>query len=349
MKATLVLSAVICVLAACGGSGTVSPPGEVVIGEHVFGPAGDTWTVSAGPLAGLSLQVPAGAVAAPQRVRLIQLGFLVSSLHDVIGPMLRFEPVDLAFMQPAVLQVPYQAAHLTTLAPGNVRLSHVGPAGERLLRPFEVDVAGGLSRFEIPALGGFSLVAGPRATLQDYLPGDGEPVTFDSGASFVSEVVLDEPNLAGPVTRWSFSGDDGEAGLYLDGGSAVPNVSGRFDRGGAGWQELWRSSVPLFVAPLPGQLPAFLPGVIFTDVYAPFGSTVASGTGRATFETFWQWREPLQVGSQLLLDVLELQWHATWQRDDIGAGSSDLVLWMAPGLGVLGMRRDGVVHLRTGL
>src|SRR5580765_2864411 len=103
------------VLAACSGSGG---PTDTVVARATIGPDGGEVRVADGPLAGVVLTVPAGALAAPVELRIVRFGdpahAFPGALAVRLGPSagevaepLRVEPEAQEFANPARLRFVY--------------------------------------------------------------------------------------------------------------------------------------------------------------------------------------------------------------------------------------------------
>src|SRR5262249_35934713 len=153
-------------------------------------PDGGEVRVADGPLAGVALTVPPGALAAPVELRIVRLAdpghafpepqalHIDPSLGEVAEP-LRVEPPAQEFGKPARLHLRYDPQGIDVTAPGNVRVRHASARGDQRIEPDGVDVDAGEVKVDIAICGTFGVVLGPvQPSLQAYV-GDQGSVPLD--------------------------------------------------------------------------------------------------------------------------------------------------------------------------
>jgi hypothetical protein len=339
-------------LAACTGSGG---PTDTVVARATIGPDGGEVRVADGPLAGVVLTVPAGALAAPVELRIVRFGDpahafpgalavrLGSSGAEVAEP-LRVEPEAQEFANPARLQFVYAPLQILDTAPGNVRVRHAIAHGDERIEPDRVDVDAGKVEIQVSICGTFAVVEGPvQHSLQVYV-GDPGAVPLDGGVQFARAFANDpvhHPNR--DVERWTITTPSGVAGLDFE----AFQLLGRFSVA-SDWIEVLRDPLlawnDVSTLSIPGPPPTRT-----TDVWSPIQAIAPLGSGTLALDGHWRFAPPMQVGSRLLLDLVELHLDMHWNRPDIGEGGQQQTFVFAPGLGLVALQLDGVLHLRTDL
>jgi hypothetical protein len=343
-------------LAACRGGG----PTDTVVARATIGPDGGELRVADGPFAGIALTVPPGALAAPVELRIVRLG---DPKHAFIDPLalrldpsfqaaepLRVEPLAQEFTSPARLLLRYEPLRIDFTAPGNVRVRHASARGDQRIEPDRVDVDAGEVEIDVGICGTFGVVNGPvQQSLQAYV-GDPGSVPLDGGVQFARQFAADpvhHPNRN--VERWTITAPSGVTGLDFDDFMLL----GRFSVAAPGllplsWLEVLRDPLLAWrhvsVLSIPGTPPSTA-----TDIWSPMQATSPLGSGTLALEGHWRYASPMQVGSRCLLDLVELQMNAHWNRPDIGEGQQQQTFVFAPGFGLVALQVDGVLHLRTDL
>lgn len=309
--------------------------------------------VDSGPQAGLILTVPAGALAQPTTLRIVQVvpPPLPTGTAGIVEPTqpglaFRLEPIGVQFITPATLRMPFMPEVLyyrTGL--GNVRVRQDSVTGTWEREPLTIDVAKRFVETSLNIGGELQVVEGPRAqSLHDYFPARGVNVLLEGGGSFRSENMIDARFPARDLYRWRLQ----LAPTLRDFGYVLEDAAfvGRFDLI-EDWLEMWPAASAV------EQLHSLADGYVYqapfsTSVYRPSVTSLPIG-GIARLRTAWRFREPLVVAGQRVLDVLELRVGVAWQRGDMADGSEDMVLWFAPGHGLLGVRDGTQEILRTSL
>jgi pimeloyl-ACP methyl ester carboxylesterase len=145
--------------AACSGgqrrTAGVAPPPPVTEVEAIIGPEGGTLAFPAGPHAGVSLEVPAGAVAAPTR-----FAIHAASNPQILSafPVYRFEPREVDFSA-SPLRATVRIGEVLVDAQGNADVAcfaQFAPAGTwNVLVATDVDAAARTARAATARLGDF--------------------------------------------------------------------------------------------------------------------------------------------------------------------------------------------------
>lgn len=314
---------------------------RTVVAEVAVDGGGGGFVVTGGRLTGLQLVVPPGALTRSVTVRAVvedvslPPGVVTSTVFEP-GERVRLEPADLDFAVPARLTLPYAPLRLNT-APGNVR---VLTDDDNRMEPEVIDVDAGRVTVPVHRLGSFQVVEGPRPPLTDYLPASGARVPLEGGWTFTA---LDQSLPHAPLQiakNWTITDDAmGAAGFYTRGFDLLGRFSVVDD-----WDELWLESRSMF-GPIPGDAP---PGATETLLYQPRTAAAPTGVGTAFLDGQWSWAPPVQIGSRRILDALELRLQLQWTRDD-GNGGREVSVLLAPDLGLLALRIDGVERARTDL
>ncbi|MBX3464241.1 MAG: hypothetical protein KF830_13800 [Planctomycetes bacterium] len=327
--------------ASCSRKGTAPPE---VFAAATIGPEGGEVAVLGGKQAGLRVTVPAGALTAAIELRVVDAevalpaDLLATSYVPDPAPAFRLEPVDVYLELPAALQLPYLPQRLTGMAPGNVRVRQQRAAGTVDHEPTAVDAVVGRAELSLRTFGRFQVVRGPQAAgLSAYQPPVANPVPLEGGWSFaVEEVAADSP-FAGPgAVQWRLEGPGfAEAlcfdGLQMTGREAAPH-----------WREVWSAPVTVWqdVALVVPQATTFV-----AQVHAPV--SMPSFGGLLTVFGAQSWDLPRRCGDQWFYDVVTLRLALAWNRHDLGTGQREYRFWFAPGIGLLALGIDGVVHERT--
>lgn len=344
--ATLALAVAAALAAACHRS---SSGGDPVLAEATVGAEGGELVVADGEQAGWRLLVPPGALAEPTQLRVVAaalppvvagVGAPETSTAPVPAAAFRIEPVGLQLVERATLRAPYRVTVLTNTAPGNVRVREVRNGNAIDYVPDVIDVAAGRVELPIRFLGSYQVVPGPRvATIDAYWQPIGEAVALAGGRTFAVE----PPAIGSPFAttcdrRWRYEGPHGVDLLHF----AADALRGR-EAPDEGWREVWSEAYPvwqpIFASPPP------LARTFVMQVQSPIGGP---GIGaQMTAQSQWSWDVPQPVGDTLVTDVVRVWLTLTWNRADLGVGTRDYRFWFAPGLGLVALAEDGVVHRRT--
>lgn len=274
---------------ACGGRGGSAPAGVEL------GPGGGVVAIAAGALAGASLTVPAGALDGRVVVS-IRPGTVpgLPLIYTVIGPAVRFEPLDATFALPAEATVPFDLERVVISAGPDLRVLIVDEAAGTILEslaPRGLDEVRG--RMSILLSTGATCIAVEKIgnetiSFPEYLPlVPDSAFEFDDGTTLSIEDGGGVPNLGG-VETLALSFDDGSRrhGFY-------------WSRNGIG-QTLWHgrySTAPTF------QEVAITPGRVFPESFV---------SGRETLSLFdYAWypairpSNPAHYGTADLAVVIE--------------------------------------------
>lgn len=232
----LVVPASLSLLAACGGGGS-APPADAELTT-----LGGIVAVTEGPLAGLALEIPPGALPGPVPIRFAKTRALAVPGFRPLGDCFRISPMPTAMHLPVLLTVPYDQNDQTGTEV--VVLCH-GADGEVIeLGPAQTPEPG-IGKVAIGSFGSFWV--GER--LYDGLPAgeflpldDGNEWTFDDGRTLRVVMTFDEPNLEGEfIFKLEFTDANGRReGFYCerDWVSGAARLRGRYDATAPGVQIL---------------------------------------------------------------------------------------------------------------
>lgn len=330
---------------ACHGSSSGSSSPELA--AVTIGPEGGTIEVSGGVQAGLVFTIPAGALAAPTRIRvrdatrLAPPGALPTIEPAWIARPFYFEPAGLELALPGTLRAPYRVTAIANTAPGNVRLREVRNGNTIDHVPAVIDVAQGFVEFATRRLSWFEVRTGPRANgIGDYQSQVGAVVPLTGGGAFTVEPgPAPSPFPATTAHGWRLTSTTGDERLWFGAGGLV----GREDLI-AGWREVWSQPFEVWT-PSPE---AAINGATF-PVAVSYPFTLQSTTGQMTAFGAWQWIAPREIDGRQLLDLLQLRVSLAWNRGDIGVGQKEYRFTFAPELGLVALSIDGVEQTRTDL
>jgi hypothetical protein len=328
-------------LAACS-RGVDTPP--TVLGAATIGPAGGELVITSGKQAGLRLSVPAGAVADPVEIRVVDAEvvlpaeLLATSYAPEPASAFRLEPTDLYLDLPAALRLPYDPLRLRGMAPGNVRVRQQRSGATVDLDPPMVDAVAGRVEIASRSFGRFQVVRGPLVGgLGAYQPPSDAVVALADGWSFTAAAVPAASPFAGPEARqWHLTGPGFDEVLFFDGldlrGREAPQW----------WREAWDQPVVVWQ-----DVDSVVPQAttITMQVQAPL--TQLSLGGSMTVLGVKAWDVPRPLGDRLVYDVVQLKLDLAWNRHDVGVGQRQYLFWFAPEVGLLALAIDGVVHERA--
>jgi hypothetical protein len=345
VRSVLALTVASVVVAACDSGSSRRDP---LLASATIGPAGGEVEVVGGAQDGWRLDVPAGALAEPTELRVYaaDLPAVVEAVAEtstapVPAPAFRIEPVGLQLAVRATLRAPYRPTALTNTAPGNVRLREARNGNAIDVVPDVIDVDSGRIEAPVRFLGSYQVIAGPRAaSITDYWQPVGASVALEGGRTFAVEL----PDAGSPFAatcdrRWRYEGPHGVDLLHF----AFDALRGR-EAPDESWREVW--SEPFAAWQFAGGAPPPQATTLTMQVQAPIGGP--SIGAQMTVQAQWTWDEPQPVGDTLATDVVRLWITLTWNRVDLGVGTRDYRFWFAPGLGLVALAEDGVVHRRTG-
>lgn len=318
-----------------------------VAAAAVVGPAGGELVVTSGPQQGLRLIVPAGAIASPVEVRVVELqepavalppGVMTTVMVGQPGRPFRLEPVDLVLAAPVRLLAPFVEDPL--LIPlGNVRLQQAGVAA--LTTPSAVDMVAGLAEFSLASFGANQVVRGPVGVTGrwGYLPALGATSSFGDGWTFACEPAPPtSPFAALGAFAWRIRGPQVEDVLYVVQDRLVGRESVL-----EGWREVWNAPLEL-IQSVPGLGANW--NYQNTTAQVSRGSSTFAGTIDSTRRIAGT--APRVIGGALVQDQMALELTLVWNRPDLGIGQRRYDFVFAPGLGVVALGQDGIERIRTG-
>ncbi len=321
-------------LAACSNSRST---GAAVYAEATIGPEGGVVVAGSGPLAGLRLTVPPGALAAPTVVRVRDVPGQPPGPAVIEGapPGRAFviEPAGLRLEQRALLHVPFLPQNLRETAPGNVRLRERRNGNVIDYEPEVVDVAQRFVEAPIRWFSEYVVVSGPVAGgIAAYQPAEGAVALAGDVVFAVEPVPPESPFAAAGAMRWRITSPGREDVLYFAGELLVGREA---PLPAEGWRERWQTPQRVWIGP---------PGAGTTlgiDVERPIGALSVGGA--LTFAADWSWSDPRTIAGRQLFDLVQLRLQLAWNRQDLGVGQREYRFWFAPGVGLVALGEDGVV------
>jgi hypothetical protein len=316
-----------------------------VLASATIGPEGGVVAVASGKQAGLLVTVPPGAIAAPTLLRIVDVpvpNVASLSFAPQPGDPVRIEPAELRLEVLGTLRLPYRINAILNTAPGNVLARQVRPAATVDVQPPVVDVANGYIELPLRTLAQFQVVPGPaQERIEDYQQAVGPAVALADGWSFaVEEVPANSPFAGANRRRWRLLGPAGEAEELLDFDDSS-RLIGR-ESVTADWREVWASPAIVWQSGVTG-VPVGI--TTTTQVSSPMSALPIGGL--MTAFGLWSWGEPRFVGPQQVYDVCRLRIALAWNRQDLGIGQREYVLSFSPGLGIVALSVDGIVHPRN--
>lgn len=323
-------------LAACSSSHHSATPAA---GSATIGPEGGTLTVDTGPLIGVQLTVPAGAVEQPVTFSVFAEALPVDSGvgSEVLAPWpgvpFRIEPRDLVMAEKARVRLPFHPAQVYGTGPGNVRAKQDNPWATIEWLPDVVDVTAGQVEIETRTLGRFEVVPGPTVgSLGAYVVDTPEPVQLQYGYAFaIEDVDAASPFAASGAKAWRIIGPGFEERLIVVGEQLVARESDA-----PSWRETWATPLELFQSPAEA-----LAGTFSTSLATELPIGLSSTGGLMTAVGYLQFTQPREVLGEVVLDVMRIVLDCTWNRGDIGTGQRSLAIWFSPDLGPLALMLDG--------
>ncbi|MBL8753686.1 MAG: hypothetical protein JNK15_10325 [Planctomycetes bacterium] len=338
----------VCALAAVACSHSRSENSAPVLAAATIGPEGGEVAVTSGPQAGLRLTIPAGALAAPTEIRVRDAALLPApgiyalSYAPVPGQPFTLEPVELRLDVLATLRAPYRVIHVLGTAPGNVLLRQARNGNLVDLEPVAVDLDAGWIEVPLRTLSQCNVVRGPsQSSVAAYWQAPGTAVALADGYSFaVEEVPAGSPFAAPDAYRWRITAPGVDDLIYFRGTAVVGRESDL-----ANWREAWAQRYPVWEHSQVGTVP----GSFSTTMAVSSPMNGLSVAGAMTADGQWGWSAPRTIGGTTLRDVVQVTLALAWNRHDLGVGQRQYVFWFAPGVGLLGLSEDAIVHARTTL
>jgi hypothetical protein len=340
-----------CALVACSSGGGGDPASSQQIG-----PSGGTLSVTSGPLAGLSLVVPPNALASD--VELSVRSVSAPNLTDfvTVGAAARFEPAGTQFASPATLTMTFDPSLIpagrTTADLILKRQDTSGTVTDLTIDSIDTnanDLTASLSGFSViwPVVPSGASLDWPFATLWPL--GDGNLWEYDDDSSiFVVRAMQGLPPLPPtPLIEVSFYVEGEQFGVWLN--ETTDGTTRRFGEfeaviGGL----LYRLSDPQRFAP-----PVISNGTVVSsgpDAYTAYENpgAVQVGSGTVTYTGTFTWIGSLTVPAGRYDNVYRWDIDETW-REGTAIDSSQSTIWLAPGVGPIQHRIDGVTRRMTSL
>ena len=304
-------------LVACNGSGG---GGGSPAAEATIAPTGGELVVTDGPLAGLKVEIPADAVAAPVRITAGRTfaaavpGFQVSGRAVTLGPLQQFRA-------PVHVTLPFDASTqsgnelVVMLRDGTGRIVEIAPSA--------IDSEASIVEFDTLTLGtcwvAERLFLGV-GTEEFLLLQDGDVWEFENGLSMALTMEFEEPNFASYVYKLRLTGPDDDLSFYLDRHwSGTTELLGTSSSDGNGWQQLherrrW----------MPARMTVGRPVVdtFVREDYTPLGTDTPTRTGTTTVELLAEHGDAVETPAETFDDVITLHFR-TRDLDASGPAQSE--------------------------
>lgn len=310
----------------------------------MVGPAGGFLFVSAGPLQGVSLEVPPGALAAPTQIELVPVGVIPVEGFEVVSFAVDVRPSELELLIPATLSIPFQSGS-TFLDP--VILGR--PPGGQVLEvgPVDVDSFAGVADVTIQRFqeywaanrqfDGFELG-------DSFLPlSDGNTWTFTNDITATVRCSFTEPNLDGEFLNiLEFTRGDESFGFYIVQDFPAGFFSlGEFFTDAMGSRQIIHDELRFVLSNVTIGQPAV--ETLSFQQFVPLGSTMPESQGGLIAEsTYTRPEQPffLPIGGFDNVARLSLQIEFTNESGDID--TMDFEIDMQRGYGLVRVRAFGV-------
>lgn len=269
---------------ACHGSSGGPPPA----GAMTIGAAGATLAISAGPLAGVSLAIPPGALGRATSVKIVAARARSHPGFRSIGPAAVVTPEDVSFSLPVLVTLPYDSEVPAT---NDIVILAQRASGEIVeLGPTTVDTEARLATVGAASFAMFwvaeRLFGG--VPVVRYLPlHDGDRWDFDTGLRITAFLSPDEPNLDGlPVFRLQFDTGQEHRGFYVQRDAIISvtatELLGEFGSDSGSYQQLDERAAFLPARATIGQPIEAMYALVG---YTPYGAATPTYSGAAVVET----------------------------------------------------------------
>lgn len=325
-------------LCGCGSGGGSGDPAQLTTMVNADGGA---VTVGSGPLAGVVVQIPPGALDRPTRLTVDETRAEARPGYRTISRGVAVGPTECQLRLPATVTLPVEERLLT----GNevLLLLRLPDGSLRELSP--ATVADGAVTAATAAFGVFWV--GERMfdgySTEGFLPlDDGNEWQFDSGLTLTTAWSFEEPNMQNPfLVRLRLQGEGLDLGWYLQQSpTGSYDLIGEFSEvAGAGHQYLHAPTVLLPLRVTMGQ--EALAAYHFTG-YQPFGSTEPAFEGAAFVRR--RADQPSRMATPLGVfdDLLRLRIRTTLVLAEGATRDTVLVLTLARNVGPVALELDGV-------
>jgi len=331
------------VFAGCSGGGGDEAP----VAAATIAPDGGAFEITAGKLAGVRVEIPAGAVLQPVRVTAAEARPSAHPGFRSISRAVHLRP-DTAFLLPVLVTLPFPAAALSSNETVILQRSPTGAIVE--LAPDIVDPAG-LATFAVRSLS--TVWVAERLFLgvatEEFLSlEDGNTWTFENGLAATITMAFTEPNFGGlPVWRLQLDGPQQSLGLYLERHwSGATNLLGICSTDGNGFQQLHDAALLLPGHCTIGQ--GMLDAFPFTS-YEPFGTETAANTGTTVVHLLPRLPTSLLTPVGEYTDLLRFEVVMThWAPNGQAIGSTTLGLTFARYVGLVAVEAFGLAGELTG-
>jgi hypothetical protein len=306
----------------------------------VVGGSGGLLEVTAGPLAGARLRVPAGALTGDQTVR-IDPGIAAPAplTYAVVGPAALFGPLGVSFAGDAEATLPFDPAIVPVGTPDRsfrmlLWTDPLGPVDAVELTGFDGKVGRAVAPIPRTTYAAVAVIVEVPADLAAYLPLlDGSSLQFDDGYDVVLEETESEPHLVGTkVVRvvWDDGQDEEEFGYYwFTNGIGQTMHVGEF-HSQPYLQEL--ADVPAKLLPESAVLPGMIRSFYRSQSYQRPSAANPSYWGDVDLEIAFARADPQEVPLGTFTDVVEVTVSV-----DRGQGASirEMRLWLARDVGIV--------------
>jgi hypothetical protein len=328
---SLLALAVLGSLAACDADG-----GDTVAGLGT--PAGGTLEVRTGPLAGLALTVPAGALPTGRGVSIRPSASTPMAGLVAVGPAAELQPATVRLSRAATLILPFDAGAVSGSGAQSLRVARRDGAGRlEILVPTAVDPAAGRATVPIEGLGTFWAVvpaSSAAAPLSDYFPlGDLDAYVFADGAALGITPIEGIGPVPIPLTAIELFTDGRRVGYLTE-----RNADGSFARHGrfasaAGGELVEVTEAAPLLARRVGDGQRVEAQLSYTSYRLGPPDPVA--TGSVVYAVELRRADPVVLGQERFDDVLELTIRDTFADDPPSSrtGTATLRLWLGRGLG----------------
>lgn len=312
----------LCSLIACnsGGGGAGGGGGTNQNISQVVGAGGATLTIGAGPLAGLRLQIPAGALGQSATITVEPDSTPVDPAATAVGPAGLFGPGGTAFSPNATLTLPYDESLLPAgAAEVDLVIKRFDTGGNITTLPTTVDTQANRATAQIPGFSRYQVMLDVRfveVDLSDYLPANEGDFYGFGGGGLTINVGYGNELLVRPGRS-----------LFLGEGSQTAQRGGVFDddiathglRKWGGWYDTQRvRTIEVWDEPrtlLPARLRLGQP-IDANFAFAGQVSGQAAYTGTGTYRGIAEAGSPIIRGSTTFDDVVRVQFE--WTRDVSG-------------------------------
>lgn len=322
-----------------------------MVAEGEIGTGGGTLTVTSGPYAGTSIEIPANAVAAD-----VRFGILADTADSSVGLVAvglaaRFTPDDATISPPATVTLLYDPTSLPPQTSGSelTVTARLANGTRSQITPMAVDTTAGLVTISSAQLATFWVVAPDRFLAADYFP-------LEEGNQYVFDVLADnlvvvadatsDPGLLG-MADWRltfFLPWFHRAALYLEetAGGGIDYI-GLLDS-----PPQMLATLELRDAPVPFLNPVETVGGSHSTMYdyTVFSidlnnlppTQIGTGTGMLTVDIVGRENVTTPVG--IFTDTVVVSWTESYDDSTGASGEQTSTMWLASGVGPVQIQAD---------